>query len=346
MTEEHRVTIREKGEIFALPDMNTLRNELTQVRNFQAAVKELLIEGHDFGVIPGTNKPTLLKPGAEKIDKILKLADSYSEVDKIEDFDKPLFYYKIKCSLTLIGTDILISEGMGSCSSMESKYRYRWVGEKDIPDGIDKDSLPKQKRTARNGGHWYVYRLENDDIYTLANTILKMAKKRAHIDASLSAGRLSDVFTQDIEDISVDYTSEKPEEPEVDKTEHWCSVHNTAFFKKGKMKNYAHPIEGTDEWCNEPQDIEPEPLQDEKKPEKAPASTKTQDMDFDVIKASLKELQWNPLEWIKETFEIDVKTVTDAWLKMNKMQRDRIKREISERLEELHSHQAEMDVPF
>ncbi len=44
---------------------------------------------------------------------------------------------------------------------------------------------------------------------------------------------------------------------------HYCSKHQTVFFKKGKMKNYAHPIEGTDpvEWCNEPEgggDPEPE----------------------------------------------------------------------------------------
>jgi len=32
---------------------------------------------------------------------------------------------------------------------------------------------------------------------------------------------------------------------------HWCSKHNTAFFKKGKMRGYAHPIEGTEGWCNE-----------------------------------------------------------------------------------------------
>jgi len=37
-----------------------------------------------------------------------------------------------------------------------------------------------------------------------------------------------------------------------EKSEHWCDIHNTNFFKKGKMKNYAHKIEGTDEWCNEP----------------------------------------------------------------------------------------------
>ena len=36
---------------------------------------------------------------------------------------------------------------------------------------------------------------------------------------------------------------------------HYCTEHQTVFFKKGRMKNYAHPIEGIDptEWCNEPE---------------------------------------------------------------------------------------------
>jgi hypothetical protein len=34
--------------------------------------------------------------------------------------------------------------------------------------------------------------------------------------------------------------------------EHFCAVHKTAWFKKGNMKGYAHPIAGTKEWCNEP----------------------------------------------------------------------------------------------
>lgn len=38
----------------------------------------------------------------------------------------------------------------------------------------------------------------------------------------------------------------------VDKSAHYCSVHNANFFKRGRMKNYAHPIEGTKDWCNEP----------------------------------------------------------------------------------------------
>ena len=39
---------------------------------------------------------------------------------------------------------------------------------------------------------------------------------------------------------------------EADRTSHWCEDHQTNWFKRGRMKNYAHPIEGTDKWCNEP----------------------------------------------------------------------------------------------
>lgn len=38
--------------------------------------------------------------------------------------------------------------------------------------------------------------------------------------------------------------------------EHWCKEHNTVFFKKGKMRNYAHTIGDTSEWCNEPEEQE------------------------------------------------------------------------------------------
>lgn len=45
--------------------------------------------------------------------------------------------------------------------------------------------------------------------------------------------------------------------------EHWCPIHRTIFFKKGKMKGYAHSIKDetgndTGEWCNEIKEQAPE----------------------------------------------------------------------------------------
>ena len=44
-------------------------------------------------------------------------------------------------------------------------------------------------------------RSQNTETADLANTILKMAKKRAYVDAMLNVGALSEMFTQDIEDL-------------------------------------------------------------------------------------------------------------------------------------------------
>ena len=55
------------------------------------------------------------------------------------------------------------------------------------------------------------------------------------------------------------------EEPTV--KEHWCSEHKTAFFKRGKMNAYAHPIGDTEEWCHEHKEAQSSPQPPESKSE-------------------------------------------------------------------------------
>lgn len=102
-------------------------------------LKEMLVEGVDYGVIPGTDKPTLLLPGAQKICTFFGYVPHY-EVRQIEDWTgaehggEPLFYYDYTCTLLKDGKPV--GEGRGSCSSWESKYRYRWVTE-DVARKMD-----------------------------------------------------------------------------------------------------------------------------------------------------------------------------------------------------------------
>jgi hypothetical protein len=245
-----------------LPEEGQFRRDVAAINQFQKIVHSTLVSGQDYGTIPGTNKPTLLKPGAEKIAKLLGLADSYEILDRQEDWTKGFFRYIIKCRLTSVSHGVVISEGMGECNSMESKYRWRWINAKDLPANLDATKLVSQERHSKSGGHWTVFRLENDDIYSQVNTILKMAKKRALVDAALSAGRLSEVFTQDVEDmaengkiIDADQTTgEIKDTPSPDTSEHFCKIHNVKFFRAGNMKGYAHPYDedGMKKWCNEP----------------------------------------------------------------------------------------------
>ncbi len=196
----------------ALPDEQEFVAQMKAITRFQQIVKANMIKGHDYGRIPGTEKDTLFKPGAEKISKLLGLADTYEVIEQTEDWGKAFFHYAVRCTLRSIAHDAIVSTGLGSCNSMESRYRYRWIWPNEVPAGIDKATLVTKKFRGKTGKEFTKYRIDNDDIYTLVNTLLKMAKKRALVDAALSAGRLSDVFTQDIEDIAG--VAEDGEEPE------------------------------------------------------------------------------------------------------------------------------------
>lgn len=175
---------------------------LTKIKAFQSLVQQQLVSGHDYRIIAGTKKPSLWKPGAEKLCKLLELSDSYIVEDKVEDWEKGLFYYRVKCTLKSIYSGDLISQGLGSCNSKESRYRYRWVFSSEVPLHLDKKSLPTKNITTRKGNKATLFRIENEDPFSLANTLLKMAKKRAMVDAVLSAGRLSDVFNQGEDSVS------------------------------------------------------------------------------------------------------------------------------------------------
>lgn len=138
-----------------------------RIKALQEFVKEVMVKGEDYGEIPGISKPTLLKPGAEKLCEIYGLAISPRIANRIEDWEQGLFHYEVHVDLISKRTGQLVATGVGSANSKEKRY-----------------VAGKQQ-----------------DSFTIVNTILKMAKKRALIDAVLSATRSSGLFTQDVEDI-------------------------------------------------------------------------------------------------------------------------------------------------
>ena len=181
---------------------------MTKIAQFQAVVQKALKQDHDYGVIPGTNKPTLLKPGAEKILMLMGLTSEYEITEKVQDYDKGFFAFSVKCIIKKGNQKI--TEGVGHCNTKEDRYRYRWVFENEIPEGVDRNSLK-----SKHFGKYTKYQLENDEPYSLVNTVLKMAKKRAQIDATLTVASLSEIFTQDLEDMKEFIQSEQMENMDV-----------------------------------------------------------------------------------------------------------------------------------
>ena len=220
----------------------------SQVNLIQEVMKEVMQEGQHFGKIPGCgDKPTLLKPGAEKLSMVFRLRpiiDNDRDIS-IERLDNGHREIRVYCHVKNMG-DIELATGVGSCSTMESKYRYR--GGEKIPTG---QAVPKEYWNLKNEGKfadalekiggkgfgvakiegaWVICeigeKMENPDIADTYNTVLKMAKKRAYVDGILSATGASDIFTQDIEDmapagnvVDVKAAVQEPIKPSSQKTE-------------------------------------------------------------------------------------------------------------------------------
>jgi hypothetical protein len=219
--------------ITAVFDVKMLNKRLDELKTF---VKSYLVEGEDFGVIPGTPKPTLLKPGADKLCDIYGLSDDYVCTNRVEDWDRGLFDFEFKCVLTSRRTGRFVGSGVGSCSSFEVKYRYR-DAKRSCPN-CGKPTIIKGKEEF--GGGFICWKKEgksdgcgakfsdsderitsqivgkvaNEDPAEQKNTILKMAKKRAKVDAVISVTRSSSLFTQDLEDSPRD-DGEKSNKPPV-----------------------------------------------------------------------------------------------------------------------------------
>lgn len=176
-------------------DIGAIAGTMQKINTFQTVIQKNLKQDHDFGVIAGAgSKPTLLKPGGEKICMMFGLNPEYDFLEKTEDYKEGFFTYNIKCTLYRNGNPV--SQGVGNCNSKESKYAY--INAYELPEGFD-ESMVFEKKTTKYGK--IQYKIPNPKIADLVNTILKMAKKRAFIDAVLQVASLSDVFTQDIEDM-------------------------------------------------------------------------------------------------------------------------------------------------
>ena len=176
-------------------DVQQMKVTMTKVATLRATIKNILVEGTDYGTIPGCgDKPALLKPGAEKTLIALGVSCEYELVEKTEKFDdKGFFAYTVKCSISHSGNKI--TEGLGHANSKEQKWAFKWVTEKQLPDGLDKNALEKKEFKGQYGSY-FKYKVD-EDANSKANTILKMAKKRAQVDATLALAGLSDIFTQE-----------------------------------------------------------------------------------------------------------------------------------------------------
>lgn len=197
----------------------------------QTALKEVMIEGHHYGTIPGTEGKTLLKPGAEKICSLFMLAPSFSV--QVRELANDHREYQVLCTLTHTVTGVMVAQADGSCSTRESKYRWRNASRKCPTCDVAAIRRSKQEYgggfycSDRHGGCGANFekndariteqvqgRIENPDIADQYNTCLKIGCKRALVAAVHLATGASDVFAHEDEEEATE-EGEKPKQQQV-----------------------------------------------------------------------------------------------------------------------------------
>lgn len=156
-----------------------------------------------YGIIPGTKKPTLYKPGSEAILSTFRIA-VMPEIQDLSTSDE-IRYRVLAKGVLPDGT--VVGCGIGECSTNEEKYRWRG----SVCDE-EYDDTPEDRRRIKYASKWINRQKETVKVKQvrtepadLANTVLKMAKKRAQIDLTLTATGASDTFDQDLEDLPAEY---------------------------------------------------------------------------------------------------------------------------------------------
>lgn len=166
-----------------------------QVNLIQDVMKSVMKKDTHFGTIPGCQKPTLYKAGAEVLATTFRLAVDPEVID-LSTHDE--IRYRVRVKLTA-ANGAFVGVGIGEASSNEDKYMWRKAVCKEEFEATPDDRKRVKWSKSREGA--YSTEQVRTNIADIANTILKMAKKRGQIDAILTATAASDIFTQDIEDL-------------------------------------------------------------------------------------------------------------------------------------------------
>jgi hypothetical protein len=199
------------NEVEVYRDPLTAVQVRAQVNLIQDVMKSVMQNGQHYGVIPGAgNKPTLLKPGAEK----LMLTFHLSPDPIVEDLSTPDAHrYRVTCRICNREGHYL-GAGLGEASSNEEKYKWRVaVCSEEFDETPEDRKRKKWKKGYGNEAAKAINQIRTEPA-DIANTILKMAKKRAIVDATLTVTAASDIFTQDIEDMPPEMFTRKDAVPE------------------------------------------------------------------------------------------------------------------------------------
>lgn len=181
--------------------VNAGRMSAMEVVAHTAAVQEVMraVMKPDvhYGKIPGTPKPALYKAGAEVLCMSFRIADDY----RIDDLSTPdMIRYRVTCVGKHQTSGVELGSGMGEASTGEEKYKWRGaVCDEEFE--ITPATMRRVKFGKKQGGGFYKANQVRTEPSDLANTVLKMACKRAKMAMVLNVTAASDIFSQDLDEL-------------------------------------------------------------------------------------------------------------------------------------------------
>ncbi len=166
------------------------------------AMRDVMKEGVHYGTIPGTPKPSLWDAGATTVLSLFHIAVD-PEVEDLSTTDE--IRYRVRQVASLQGGGALLGSAYGEASTKEEKYKWRRAVCRQEFEATPEDRRRVKWAKGRDG----VYSTEQirTEPADLANTVLKMAVKRARIAVTLQVTGASDVFAQDLEDLPEEFVA-------------------------------------------------------------------------------------------------------------------------------------------
>ena len=183
-----------------VPDERTVVPRLERMDSvLHAILGSVMKNGVDYDTLPGATKPTLLKPGAELLALAFDLVPDTQIVKSVErttDQDVvPYFQYVAVCKLYNSKGEF-VGNGVGSCNSAETYYSRKWVFEEEHPKSV---KSPEELQTRYEGERkQYRVSVSREEVFGIANAVMKKSKKRAFVDAILTVTSTSGLFSQDL----------------------------------------------------------------------------------------------------------------------------------------------------
>lgn len=174
----------------------------SHVNLIQQVMEAVMKKDTHYGTIPGCKQPSLYKAGSEVLLTTFRIAVE-PEIQDLSVSDE--IRYRVRAKGVHQLTGIVVGVGVGECSTNEDKFKWRAA----VCDE-EYDAAPETRRRVKFLKKWNNGSRSHDIMQVkqvrtepadLANTVLKMAKKRAQIDLTLTSTAASDIFTQDIEDL-------------------------------------------------------------------------------------------------------------------------------------------------